>query len=94
MDACAAKFTVRNVNILITAGYRIRQCSNVDEDRLQIHLQQLGSARLKADFKQHVIACSTRKCYADQVRLLGLAALVVPLMHIVFSCRLCNSSMP
>lgn len=67
LNECAAIYTVRNVEILIIAGIKIRQCNNVDEGLLQNYLQGSRSAHLKIAFQEQVIACSTRKCYADQV---------------------------
>ncbi|XP_017864593.1 PREDICTED: uncharacterized protein LOC108614884, partial [Drosophila arizonae] len=67
LDQCTANFQVRNVEILMNAGNKLRQCANLDQTQLQSYLQQPSSDGVRAAFQQQLAGCSTRKCYTDSV---------------------------
>ncbi|TDG50189.1 hypothetical protein AWZ03_003405 [Drosophila navojoa] len=78
LDQCTANFTVRNVEILMNAGNKLRQCGNVNQTQMQSYLQQPSSAGVRAAFQQQLAGCSTRKCYTDSV--MNLFAGVRPML--------------
>lgn len=69
LEECTALYTVDNIEILVTAGYKIRRCSHVDSRATEGHFD--GQKEL---FEGELIGCSFREsqrdtlaCYADAV---------------------------
>ncbi|KAL7737736.1 hypothetical protein ACLKA6_006127 [Drosophila palustris] len=67
LDKCVAKYSWKNLEILINAGIKMRECANLNKNDLQNFVQQSSSSGVKDSFKQESIACNSRNCYADLI---------------------------
>lgn len=74
LEDCTSLYTVENIEILLTAGYKIRHCANLDSKDIRRYLESNDFLYTKAIFEGELFSCllldsrqQTRECYAETV---------------------------
>jgi len=67
LEECTALYTVDNIEILLTASYKIRRCNNVESRDIERYLERHDAIYTKHNFERELLSCHTRDCYVDTV---------------------------
>ncbi|EDW32226.1 GL11525 [Drosophila persimilis] len=67
LEECTAIYTVENIEILLTASYKIRRCIRVDEKDIRRYLKQDDATHTRKSFERELLSCSRRDCYVDSI---------------------------
>ncbi|XP_050744091.1 mucin-2 isoform X12 [Drosophila biarmipes] len=67
LEDCTALYTVDNIEILLTAGYKIRRCNNVGSRDIERYLEREDAVYTKHNFEGELISCRTSDCFVDTV---------------------------
>ncbi|XP_034652528.1 uncharacterized protein LOC117891265 isoform X2 [Drosophila subobscura] len=65
LEECTAIYTVENVEILLSAGYKIRRCVKVAEKDIRSFLKD--ATHTKKEFERELRSCRSRDCYVDSI---------------------------
>ncbi|XP_023032071.1 mucin-5AC isoform X4 [Drosophila willistoni] len=75
LDVCTEIYTLKNIEILLTAGWEIRRCGRIDEGLFRRYLKHRNALAEKEKFQYELLNCarsevshrSAHDCYADWV---------------------------
>ncbi|XP_033252188.1 uncharacterized protein LOC117191426 [Drosophila miranda] len=67
LEECTPIYPVENIEILLTASYKIRHCIRVDEKDIRRYLKKEDATHTRKSFERELLSCSRRDCYVDSI---------------------------